>query len=89
MQIDNISSHGIEARRPEPKAATRPNRAARDTADFSQTQGLEQALNTTPASRGEEVARAKTLVSSLRYPPDELINGISELLAFHGRKSSS
>jgi len=88
MQIDNISSHGVETRGIESKAATRTNRAAQDQADFNQTQGLEHALNAIPAVRGEEVARAKTLVSSLRYPPDELIEGISQLLALHRRKSS-
>ena len=88
MQIDNISSHGIETRGPEPKAATRANRAAQEQADFNQTQSLEQALNAIPTTRSEEVARAKTLVSSLRYPPDELIGEISQLLALHRRKSS-
>jgi len=88
MQIDNISTHGIETRGPEPKAPTRANRTAQDQADFHQTQSLEHALNAIPPTRSEEVGRAKTLVSSLRYPPDELIEGISQLLALHRRKSS-
>ena len=81
MQVNPLSSHGLELR----AAAQRPPAPAKggteDQAVFSQTQGLEQALKNAPDVRDAEVIRAKHLISSLKYPPDDLIDRISQLVA--------
>lgn len=56
-------------------------RAGTDSAAFEHAQALEQALQTAPAVRPEMVARARQLISDVKYPPDETIRQIATLLA--------
>ncbi len=73
-----------------PGAAQVPARApvqapalGQDHLALSQAEGLNRALDQTPAARPEEVARAQSLVQDLSYPPMVLIRKISSLLAIH------
>ncbi len=62
---------------------TRPRPAAveSDTASFNRAAALDQAMQATPAVRPEAVARAKELLSNVKYPPATTIEGIAALLA--------
>lgn len=59
----------------------RPAAAASDTTSFDHVVALDAALQATPAVRPEAVTRAKELVSNVKYPPADTINGIATLLA--------
>ncbi len=52
-----------------------------DAAEFSRTNAINQAMSSEPASRPEEVARAKQLVADNNYPPPVVIGRITKLLA--------
>ena len=58
-----------------------PVKPATDTETLARSQALESILNETPVVRPEQVARARTLVANVKYPPDDLLNGIAHLLA--------
>lgn len=64
-------------------AAARPDSApaADESGSFQPSQSLENALNQTPVVRADKVARAQQLLADVKYPPDELLNGIAHLLA--------
>jgi len=47
------------------------------------TQALEQSLRDASQVRPEVVARAKALVNDVQYPPQEILDRISTLLALH------
>jgi hypothetical protein len=82
MQVNNISSQAIDLRGSEPQAVARAIRVEQDKAVFDQSRSLNHALNSSPEIRGAEVARAQELIASVKYPPDEVIRGIAQLLAF-------
>ena len=46
-------------------------------------QALEQSLRDAPQVRPEVVERAKALVNDIQYPPDEMLDRLSTLLALH------
>lgn len=67
-----------------PSAARRaPAAAGSEPASFEQTQALEQKLARTPDTRPEEVERARSLISDVQYPPEEMMNRLASLLAMH------
>ena len=88
MQINNIVSLPVQVRGSDPQAAPSV-RDGHDKANFDQTQALNQALNDSADVRPAEIARAKQLVSSLRYPPDEMIRSIGRLIAYEPNPSES
>lgn len=59
----------------------RPAAAGSDTTSFTRVAALDEALQTTPKVRPEAVARAKELLSDVKYPPAATIEGIAALLA--------
>jgi hypothetical protein len=73
----------------EPLGATRaPSRTgARETGlgtdqlSFATVKGLNRALEQTPAARADKVAQAESLIADSTYPPPELIQKISALIA--------
>lgn len=79
MQINPASS--VVTRGGTPPAAKRAPQTSTDTAVFRAAESLNQALQDTPDVRADVVARAKTLAASVHYPPEELIDGLSNLLA--------
>jgi hypothetical protein len=56
-------------------------RSVPDDAPFQKVAALEDKLREVPLIRHENVERAKGLVSNLKYPPDDILNGIANLLA--------
>ena len=85
MQVHSVSTQGIEPRSTEQLAVERAARSPGDQALFRDSQKLNQALRDSPEVRSHEVARAQGLVSSLKYPPAELIGRLARLLAFNER----
>jgi hypothetical protein len=59
------------------------NVPARDESRFKGAEALTQALAQLPERRPELIQRAKEVVGSVKYPPDETLNGIATLLAMH------
>lgn len=55
--------------------------ARSDTVSFQRVEALDQALQTTPSVRTEEITRARDLIGDVKYPPADTINGIAVLLA--------
>ena len=80
MDINRISNVRSEAPSIDPVNRPRPVREPGDNASFDKTDRLNQAVSDLPDSRSEEVARAKGLISSLKYPPDEIVARIARLL---------
>ena len=79
MQVNsasNVSVLSVELAR-----VKRPSQYGTDQTLFSESDALNQALADTPDVRAHEVDRARKLVASIHYPPTELIDGLSHLLA--------
>jgi len=89
MEINKIISLGVPVLGSDAQNVSRAARGEADQAQFDKTQALNQALNDSPDTRASEVARAKQLVSSLKYPPDEVVRGFARLLASRGDGSES
>jgi hypothetical protein len=87
MNINQINGldrvHENQSRHPVKRKAG----AGSDQVDFSGTEALNRALKSQPESRSEKVDRLRDIASSLNYPPEELIRGISRLIANHLSKS--
>ena len=67
---------GINSEVPKPQAKPVSNAQS-----FEATASLNDALKQTPSVRRSEVERATRLVETGNYPPPELINRLSRLLA--------
>jgi len=70
---------GQAIHRPEPAKAP-------DTETFARSQALESLTHESPDIRAEQVTRARALFADVKYPPDELLNGIAHLLAVNINK---
>jgi hypothetical protein len=88
MQVNSISSQSISGPSAEQHAAVRASQTEPDQAEFTKSRNLDRSLVETPEIRGGEVGRAKVLASSVQYPPEELIDRISNLLARHWNHSA-
>lgn len=55
----------------------------RDDAQFKGTEALTQAMAKLPETRPEVVHQAKQLVGSVKYPPEQTLSRIANLLAMH------
>ena len=72
-----------------PDAATRQPIAHREAQPlmeaeaFEQSQALERTLRSGSDIRPEKIAQARAVLSDVKYPPDALMDGIANLLAFH------
>ena len=81
MQINHISNQNLSvesvARRPSLRASLSPT----DQAVFAATEALNRALAEAPDIRTPEVAHGADLVTTVQYPPMEMIKRISRLLA--------
>jgi hypothetical protein len=58
-------------------------RAAAADPSFAEVKSLEARLRELPMVRREKVERALSLASDVKYPPDEVLVGIANLLAMH------
>lgn len=81
MQINPIASSGGPVRETDGGVGKRASLFGADRASLHGANNVEQALNDAPEVRPEEVERARKLIASVQYPPLELIDGISQLLA--------
>ena len=88
MQANGISSQGITGPNAESRSGVRASRREQDRVEFTEARSFDHALSATPEMRGSEVGRAKVLASSVQYPPEEMIDRISNLLARHWKKSA-
>lgn len=52
-------------------------------ASFERAASLEKSLKEIPLVRPEKVERARSLVMDVKYPPEETLNRIANLLALH------
>lgn len=50
---------------------------------FPRTEALERALREDPPVRPEQVQQARVYVGDAKYPPDEMLDRIANLLALH------
>lgn len=50
---------------------------------FPRTEALERALREDPPVRPEKVQQARVYVGDAKYPPDEMLDRIANLLALH------
>ena len=66
----------------QPAARTEPTPPVREDVSF-QTDALEKQLRDVAPVRPERVERAKGLIQDVKYPPDEMLVGIANLLAMH------
>ena len=64
-----------------PPQKAREAAPAGDEANFSGTQALAEALAHLPETRPEVIQRARELVGSAKYPPDDMLNRIARLVA--------
>ncbi len=70
----------------QPVARRSPAQSVGGTETFVRTESLERALQDTPKLRPEKVERARELVADVKYPPDEMLDRIANLLAIHVHK---
>lgn len=82
MQVNPASK--VDLKRIETTQARRILPSGADVAVFKSSEALNRALAETPDIRPASVDRARSLAASSLYPPTELINGISNLLAKRG-----
>ncbi len=69
----------------QPVARSGAGRTESAEAPFSNIDAVEAKLKDIPWTRPEKVEQARPLVSNLKYPPDEVLNGLANLLALHMR----
>ncbi len=81
MQLHPLSSSHVRLEGNQPSGARQVRSTTSDTAHFSAAESVDKALEAAPDVRPEEVARAQQLIASVKYPPMELIDGISHLIA--------
>jgi hypothetical protein len=76
-------------RGPEPTGQPASRRPATPSAPGSALENagaLERKLNDIPLVRPDKIEAARAHTSDLKFPPDELLNGIANLLAMHINK---
>ena len=80
MEINtNLSAGGVNSPiLPQRSVALKP---AWDETSFGSSVALERALKNLPESRSARVERARSLIGTVNYPPQETIRKISHLLA--------
>ncbi len=82
MEVNtNLSSVGAGGPIPAKGSAASTTPSAPKRTDSASLSTLDETLQNLPDSRAQAVARARSLVAGAQYPPPEVINKISELLA--------
>jgi len=83
MQIESNYNAGAVQRTPPSTPAAKTAKPAVHAPAFQDAEKLNAALKNTPDVRADKVERAKELVSQIQWPPAEVINRISKLVAMH------
>ena len=81
MNINQISGSERILPSSDRPVVSRHNTPASPTVDLSGSEALNRALDRVPDVRQDRVDQLRMATSSLHYPPDELIRGISRLIA--------
>lgn len=82
MQIEFNTSRLAKQDAAQPAASPAAGKTtSADTASFSSASSLESQLNDVSQIRPDKVQAAKALIADPTYPPDEVLDGISKLLA--------
>ena len=82
MEIEFSPSQLSAARVGVPMKGTTGPSTPTDTAPQGMAE-LQREVNNLALTRPDKMASLQPQVSSLKYPPDELLNGIAHLLAMH------
>jgi hypothetical protein len=81
MEINtNLSTTGVNGAVASKRSAPSPNMLS-DRVSLASSSALEQALQNTPASRPEMVARAQSLIADPNYPSGDTLAAMSLQLA--------
>jgi hypothetical protein len=81
MEINtNLSTIGVNGTVAGKRSAPTPTMLS-DHVSLTNTSALEQAVQNTPASRPEMVARAQSLIADPSYPSGEVLAAVSRQLA--------
>jgi hypothetical protein len=83
MQIESNYNAGAVHRTPPSTPATKTVRPAAEAPAFQDAEKLNAALKDTPDVRADKVDKAKALIKEIEWPPTEVINRISKLVAAH------
>lgn len=83
MEIEFNPSRISQTESTQPAAKRDSTAAAADTASFTASNSLNSQLGNIATVRPEQVAKAKALVGSSKYPPDDVLDRIAILLAIH------
>lgn len=81
MNINQISASDRVLFGPDRPVASRSNTLSPPPVDLSGSEALNRALDNVPNVRKDKVDRLRVEAASLHYPPEELIRGISRLIA--------
>jgi hypothetical protein len=81
MEINtNLSPNGVNGAATPPRSAPAPNMPT-DRVSLTNSSALEQALDSSPASRPDMVERAKALIADPNYPSSATLSAVSRQLA--------
>ena len=83
MKIEFNANHVTKAQQGRAVEAPSSTKQAGGAAPFENTRALEQKLKDMPVVRPDKVEHGRELVSNVQYPPTELVDRISSLLAIH------
>ena len=83
MEIEFNTSRIASRDSGQPVARQEATPSVSDTASFTTSASLEGKLNALPTVRPEQVEQARSLLANPNYPPAELFDRISKLLAIH------
>lgn len=78
-----LSGNALGVTRTPSQIGARETRLEVEKSSLTTAEGLNSALAQVPATRAEKVAQAKLLIEDAHYPPLELIQKISSLIARH------
>jgi hypothetical protein len=81
MEINtNLSTTGVNGAATPPRSTPAPNMPT-DRVSLTNSSALEQALDSSPASRPDMVERAKALIANPNYPSSDTLSAVSRQLA--------
>jgi hypothetical protein len=83
MEVNSVSNNGIPPTGNEHVSSVRRHQNHTDEAELHSPETLRNLIDQHPAVRADEVERGQILLADVQYPPAELINGLSRLLAEH------
>ena len=83
MQIHSVTNTDANVNAAEPRGATRAAPASVETAKVAPLgeARFARALDAAADTRTEAIARGRELFQEVPYPPTEIVNGISRLIA--------